>query len=487
VIGLVLVTACGSRANDALRSQARQAQLSQGGGGGGGGLTTGGTGSGGATGGAAGTTGGTTGGTATTGGTTTGGTATGGTTGGSASTAGGGAFNGNNGGATDTGVTANSLSLGIVADLSGPIPGLFQGAVRGTQAYLAKVNSEGGVFGRQLKLDVGDSQLDCGQYKAQTQDKVEHDFALVGSFSLYDSCGVDVLKAHPTVSDVHSALSTQAQNVNNNFSVAPLGSGWRTGPLTYYKKKFGDAWQHIGSIYAGVGGGKQTWLAAKAVIQKPGTSWTGHVSYDAAYQPTDTDFTADIIRMQRNGVKMIYMIAGDNAGDANVLHAVRQQASSRGWPVVFGGSAYDTEFLKRAKSDLQASGVGPTYEDQQYAMFFNSADAQAIPAVKDFQTWYGRVSGGSAPDLFAAYGWSSAELVVQALKAAGPKAVRKTLFDQLKKVHTFGAGGLLAPADPGRNKPGNCWIFSQATTSAQWARQDSPKGTFRCDGPYVSS
>jgi ABC-type branched-subunit amino acid transport system substrate-binding protein len=492
LLGLLAVTACGSRANDALLSQARDAQLNQGSGNGGqtsGADTTGSGTTGTATTGTTGATG-TTGTTGTTTGTTgtTGATGTTGTTGssGGSTTAGTGAFSGDNGGASDVGVTANSINLGIIADLSGPIPGLFQGAVRGTQAYLAKVNTEGGVFGRQLKLDVGDSQLDCGQYKAQTQSEVAKDFALVGSFALYDSCGVDVLKANPGVADIHSALSSSAQAINNNFSVAPLGSGWRSGPLSYYKNKFGDAWQHIGSIYAAIGGGKETWTAAKAVIQKQGSPWQGHVAYDAAYQPTDTDFTADVIRMQQNGVKMIYMIAGNNAGDANVLHAVRQQASSRGWPVVFGGSAYDTAFLKQAKADLQMAGVGPTYEDQQYAMFFNSGDAKTIPEVKDFQTWYGRVSGGASPDLFAAYGWSSAQLFVQALKAAGPKASRKTLFAELKKVTSFNAGGLLATANPAQNKPGNCWIFTQAINAA-WERQDSPASTFRCDGPYVTA
>ena len=495
VLGLLAVTACGSRANDALVSQARKAQLSQGSGtqqSQGNGNSTGGTGTGttGATGttgtgttGAAGTTG-TTGATGTTGTTgTTGATGTGTTTGGS-TTGGTGPFTGDNGGSTDVGVTGNTINVGLVADIGGPIPGLFQGAVRGTQAYITKVNAEGGIYGRQLKLDVGDSQLACDQYESQLQDKVSKDFVAVGSFSLYDSCGVNVLKAHPSFSDIHSALSPKAQAVTNNFSVAPLGSGWRTGPLSYYKKKFGDAWQHIGSVYAGVGGGEETWIAAKAVIQKSGAPWQGHVDRDASYQPTDTDFTAEIIRMQRAGVKMIYMIAGDQGGNANVLHAVRQQAASRGWPVVYGGSAYDQAFLTKAKDDLNMSGVGPTYEDQQYALFFNKNDAANIPAVNEFQTWYGRVTGGASPDLFAAYGWSSAQLFVQALKAAGPKATRKTLYDQLKKITRFDASGILAPANPAQNKPGNCWVFSQAINAA-WVRQDSPKAGFRCDGPYV--
>jgi ABC-type branched-subunit amino acid transport system substrate-binding protein len=491
LLGLLALTACGSRANDALLSQARQAQLSQGNGNGqtSGGDTTGSGAAGSAATGTTGTTGatgatGTTGTTGTSGTTgTTGTTGTAGSSGGSTTT-GTGAFSGDNGGATDIGVSANSIKLGIIADLSGPIPGLFRGAVNGAQAYIAKVNSEGGIFGRQLKLDVRDSQLACNQYTAQTKAAVQEDFAEIGSFSLYDSCGVDTLKANPGFADIHSALSPKAQAINNNFSVAPLGSGWRSGPLSYYKKKFGDAWQHIGSIYAGVGGGQETWVAAKAVIQKSGAPWQGHVDYDAAYQPTDTDFTTQIIRMQQAGVKMIYMIAGDQGGDANVLHAVRQQAASKGWPVVFGGSAYDTAFLKKAEADLKASGVGPTYEDQQYALFFNASDGAAIPAVKDFQTWYARVTGGASPDLFAAYGWSSAQLFTQALKAAGAKAQRKTLFTELKKITAFDASGILAKANPAQNTPGNCWIFSQAINGA-WVRQDSPTSTFRCDGPYV--
>lgn len=476
------VTACGSRASDSLRQQAAKAALSQGGSGQAlGGTTTDGTTGLGTTGGT--TTGGTTG-LGTTGGTTTGGTTTGGTTTGG-STTGTGPFTGDNGGATDIGVTKSALTVGVIADLSGPIPGLFEGAVRGTQAYLTKVNAEGGVFGRQLKLDVGDSQLTCDQFKAQTQSEVGTDFALVGSFALFDSCGVDVLKANPGVADIHSALSNSAQAIDNNFSVAPLGSGWRTGPLSYYKNKFGDAWQHIGSIYAAIGGGKETWTAAKAVIQKPGASWQGHVDRDASYQPTDTDFTAEVIRMQQAGVKMIYMIAANNAGAANLLHAVRGQASTRGWPVVFGGPAYDKAFLKQANDsgDLTMAGAGQTYEDQQYALFFNSADAQAIPAVQDFQTWYGRVSGGSSPDLFAAYGWSSAQLFVKALRAAGPKATRKSLFTELKKITRFDADGLLAAANPAQKKPGSCWVFTQAV-NGQWARLDSPRNAFRCDGGY---
>ena len=186
-----------------------------------------------------------------------------------------------NGGATDVGVTATSLRIGVIADLAGPVPGLFQGAVAGTQAYVAKVNAEGGIFGRTLKLDVYDSQMDCGQYTAATQSLLRKDFAEVGSFSLYDGCGVAALKASPTFADVHEALQNSAQTSANNFSVAPFERGWRTGPLAYLHKRFGDRFSHIGSIYASVGGGAESWARAKAAVEHEG----GHVDIARFLEP----------------------------------------------------------------------------------------------------------------------------------------------------------------------------------------------------------
>src|SRR5271165_5807518 len=52
-----------------------------------------------------------------------------------------------------TGVTPTSVALGNVSIIGGPVPGLFEGAPVGTQAYLDYVNAHGGVDGRKLTLD----------------------------------------------------------------------------------------------------------------------------------------------------------------------------------------------------------------------------------------------------------------------------------------------------------------------------------------------
>jgi hypothetical protein len=54
-----------------------------------------------------------------------------------------------------------------------------------------------------------------------------------------------------------------------------------------------------------------------------------------------------------------------------------------------------------------------------------------------------RTSPDANIDLFSIYGWSSAELFVQALRAAGPRATRAGLQAALRGIHKFDASGLL--------------------------------------------
>ncbi|MBK5307993.1 MAG: ABC transporter substrate-binding protein [Frankiaceae bacterium] len=468
----LLLTACGARLDDETRRAAAAGTLAQAGAGDGSGATTGAVGEG-TTGDAGSTTGvvgsgTTTGGSSGTAGTsgTTGSTGTAGsTTGGAPAPAGG------NGGAVDVGVTENSILLGNVSDLSGPVPGLFQGAVIGTQAYLAKINSEGGVYGRQLKLKVGDGQLQCDENTRQHEALVPKVFAFVGSFSLYDGCGADVLKKNPGVPDVHNALEKKALDLPNNFAVAPLAPGWRTGPLLDYKKKYPDKWNAIGTIYANPGGGAATWRGCKAAIEALG----GKVLYERGFEAVETDFTADIVSMQRAGVKMVYVIASDAPTYARIVSAAKQQGVD--WPMLAGGIAYDEGFISRAGA--ASEGV---YNDQQFAMFFNKDEADRVPAVKDFQTWTNKVAPGEKLDLFAVFGWSSAHLFVKALLAAGPKAKRADILAQLKKITSFDADGMIAPANPAGKKPPTCWLGAQVK-GGKWVRITPDKG-FRCDGPY---
>jgi ABC-type branched-subunit amino acid transport system substrate-binding protein len=55
-----------------------------------------------------------------------------------------------------TGITRSSVAIGNVSTLTG---GLFKGALVGTEAYAAFVNSQGGIGGRKLVVDSYDDQF----------------------------------------------------------------------------------------------------------------------------------------------------------------------------------------------------------------------------------------------------------------------------------------------------------------------------------------
>ncbi len=95
---------------------------------------------------------------------------------------------------SQTGVTPNSVTVGNVSIITGPVPGLFEGAPIGVKAYFDYVNSHGGVNGRKLFVNSSDDAFTGQQNETETQEAVGRDFALVGSFSLFDGYGCKVLR-----------------------------------------------------------------------------------------------------------------------------------------------------------------------------------------------------------------------------------------------------------------------------------------------------
>jgi ABC-type branched-subunit amino acid transport system substrate-binding protein len=371
------------------------------------------------------------------------------------------------GGSTDVGVTGNSITLGNVSLLTGPVPGLFKGAVVGTQAFFAYQNSLGGVCGRKLQLDARDDQFDSNQNRAQYQDLIGKAFGLVGSFSVVDDGGAQVLSAHPDVPDVSQALSRNHVAVSNNFSIAPIVPGWRLGSLNYFKAKFPpDVVQHMAYFVED----SQSAIDAIDGEIKAAQSDGYKFVYHRTVEPTEANFSSDVVAMQQNGVKGIFF-----AGEVGVFVRMAKAMKQQGFSVPFanwGANAYDPAFVT---SDAQSATNGALL-DQQLAMY---GGEDALPEVELFDTWLKRTSPGQHPDIFAAYGWESARLFVQALTAAGAKPTRASVMAQLKKIDNFDGNGMLAPAGPASKRPPTCFMIIKVD-NGKFVRADPPSG-FICD------
>ena len=374
-----------------------------------------------------------------------------------------------------TGITRSSVAIGNISTLTG---GLFKGALVGTQAYAAFLNSKGGVDGRKLVVDSYDDQFQGANNKQATQAAVQKDFATVGSFSLEDSFGGAVLKANPQVPNVAESLDAKTNALPNSFSPNPAEGGYALGPLVYFKKKFSGDIRHVGALIADYGAAEANWTGEKSAMN--------HLGYKVVYEPTfpvsQTDFNQNVIAMKEAGVKILFLEQMPENYASAVVKALNQQNFHPA--LVVGASTY-SEALVPASGG--ASAIDGAYLTQPTALYLGE-DSTAVPAVGTFLKWVQKVSPGFKADYYTLAGWLSAELFSDAIKSAGDNPSRGSVLQELRKTTTFSGGNLVGTDDPAAKGPPNCYVLARIEHGV-FVRVDDPPISgpthgYRCDQPY---
>lgn len=369
------------------------------------------------------------------------------------------------GAATTPGVTAKTITVGNVSVLSGPVPGLFQGAPYGVTAYFAYVNSRGGVDGRKLKLDGGDTGYSCSNNLSVTQAMASKVFAFVGSFSIYTPCSKTVFTKTKTLSDVSDILTPTMLALPNVFGVDPQPLGQEEGFFKWVRQTYPKATK-VGTIYTNNPGAEDSWHDEEAMLKSIGFT----IAFTAAYTATQTTFTSDIIRMRDSGVQFLEEQEATVATFARLMN----NAATQGWKptVVASSTAYTGNFTKL----IQGSAGTGAIVNSPYQPYLTTHSK--VPSIKLFQKWNNKVHPGAGLNLFTAAGWVSAELFVDALKKAGKHPTRASLQKALRTITKFTGTGISAPFNPAKNGPETCWLALQYKSHA-WSVL-TPKSGFRC-------
>lgn len=380
---------------------------------------------------------------------------------------------GGNGGATEIGVTATSITVGTVADQSGPRPGLFNGTIAGVRAYFAYINSQGGVYGRSLRVAAGDSGTACNQTASAHEDLKSKVLAYVGSFGVYDNCGAPFFAANPGISDVSYAISSERGAVKNNFSTQLQSAGAQAGPALVFKQQFPGIEKKVGALIADVAASRSAWANLKSMYVQEGFT----IVYEQFVSPTEVDFTRFVIGMRQAGVDMV-VLTNDISGEVKFVNAAQQQSFT---PRVITTRAV---FYDPAFKDLAQGNPTNVYSELGSALYFN-ADERNKAGVALYQDWMNKTAPDQAKDSFSVFGWTEAALFVEALKKAGAKATRPSLLTALRSIHSLDTSGLLPSGDPALKKPTNCFIIGH-WDNGSWRRYHSPADGFDCTKPFVN-
>ena len=376
-------------------------------------------------------------------------------------------------GGSATGVTAKTITVGTIADLTGPVPGLFQGTVDGVKAYLAYINSTGGVDGRQLEQSVKDSALSCSGASQGATSLAGSVFAFVGSFDLYDACTTPILTKDSGVPYVGIALDGKLAALPNAFSPSPTPPGYITGPYKYIIQHYGV---HRLGFISGIGAQQPIESYEYEAAAAAGAT----VAYKRFAASTETDFTADVVRMRQAKVDWVNLSALAITQGAKIIQEMNAQNFHP--KVIEVDTDYTAQFFKLFPNPSITNGI---IGAQTYPRYLGE-DAATVPAVKTFDTWMAKTNPSFQPDLYSLDGWAGAALFVQALKAAGPNPTQAGVLAQLAKITTFTAGGLISTDDPAAKKAPTCWIMLQVENQKFVKIQPTGEGFTCSPGGYFT-
>jgi branched-chain amino acid transport system substrate-binding protein len=374
------------------------------------------------------------------------------------------------------GVTATTITVGSISDISSPIPGLFKGAKVGTQAYFNYINSQGGVNGRKLILDARDSAFSSGTVASEAQSIAANDFAFVGGYSLLDGSEQSAIDANKVPMIAQTLTPSLSADPNLYSAIPTVNGGAGNGFFKWFKSQNPAAVKAVGFIGSNA--------AASAVASEQvyrnltynlGYNWV--YSRDAGY--TETSFLPDMIKMKSSGVKMVLEITEGPTEISSMAQEMKQQGLNV--PLVTGAGTYSKAF------DPGSAGNG-TLLFTSTALYMGE-DAKVIPAVGTFDKWVTKTDPNPTLDLFTLDGWINAQLFVQALRNAGTNPTRASLVAQLNTVDSFNASGLITAQNPAQKIPGQCWIIAKYT-NGKWLRTSpDPKSAFICNpkGFYPAS
>jgi ABC-type branched-subunit amino acid transport system substrate-binding protein len=322
-----------------------------------------------------------------------------------------------------------------VSTITGPIPGFGESGRSGAKAYFNYLNNtQGGVCGRKVTLVEADDRLDAGANRSETERLKSEVFGFAGNTTVVDDGGTAVINGSniANCSLVIGSASIASTNAFSPNPIDPSGSTNGTVPIwTWMKANLGIT--KVAIVYPAQADARTRGQAYMTDIQGAGLAVDG--PYEVAI--TETNYAGVASKMKNDGADAVITTLEIN-GMSRLAQAFEQIQYKPKVPF-FGAQAYGGQLIKQGGSAVEGTVLGLTHA------IFEDGDN---PAMTAFNEWFKRTSPGVEPDFFSIMGWAAADMMAQAIEAAGPAPTRDKALEALKGFTSFDAHGMLAPRNP---------------------------------------
>jgi hypothetical protein len=346
------------------------------------------------------------------------------------------------------GVSGTEIRVGGVASITNPIGSDNGAAFDGVEAYFDMVNSskDKGVYGRKLRLvSKRDDQLANNRQEVQGLISEDNVFAVLPVSSVLFT-GADLLG--------QSGVPTFGWNIN-----AEWGSEQGPGPPNLFGEKGSYLcftcpsqllpWfakqvkaKKVGVLAYQVPQSADCAKGIQAAFQKYPSARVEFVDTSLGFGVTD--ISGPVSQMKDRGVDLVAACM-DNNGTLTVAKEMKKQGLDA---IQYLLNAYNQKFIEEN---------APFFQGSYTLTFFTPFEVKQKPkGLKDFQKWMKKA--GLAQNEYSLVGWINADLFVTGLKAAGPEFSRQKIVDEINKMKSYTAQGIL---------PGIDWTVSHRGQQAQ--------------------
>jgi len=333
---------------------------------------------------------------------------------------------------TGVGVTATTIKLGSLVDLTAVFAPLSKSVVQGTQLFWKQQNAAGGVCGRTVEVVVKDHG-----YDPQKAISVYREIAgdVLGMQTVLGSPVVSALRPTIVQDNMYVGVAGWPASVLNDQRLQLLGTTYDIEAITgldfLMRTKGITSGDKVGHVYFEGDFGENALKGSQYLAAQKGLTIVGQ-----KIRPPDTDLSAQVSAFRTAGVKAILVSAGptQTASVAGVAKSVGLNV-----PIVANGPGFTPQLL--------GSPAGPALKENLHVVSSIAPPALDTPAAKQLQEAFVKEYPDAVPtQVGSVFGYVQARVTKDILQKACDSSdlTRQGVLTALHQISGLDTGGLVA-------------------------------------------
>jgi ABC-type branched-subunit amino acid transport system substrate-binding protein len=333
---------------------------------------------------------------------------------------------------TGPGITASTIRLGSLVDLTAVFAPLSKSVVQGTQLYWKQQNAAGGVCGRTVEVTVKNHAYDP-QKAVSVYREISGD--VLGMQTVLGSPVVSALRATIDQDGMYVGFAGWSASVLSDQHIQLFGTTYDIEAISgldfLMRTKGVKSGDKVGHVYFEGDFGENAFKGSQYLASKRGLTIVGR-----KIKPSDTDLSAQVAAFRTAGVKAILVSAGptQTASLAGVAKSVGLNV-----PIAANGPGFTPQLLN--------SPAGPALKENLYVASSIAPPALDAPAAKQLQDAFSKEYPDAVPtQVGSVFGYVQAQVTKEVLQKAcdSKDLTRPGVITALHQIGGLDTGGLIA-------------------------------------------